>query len=57
MNLEQAKIWKYKNTKMQTYKKKSDHLIYTKTTIQQQFIADICHDPREHVRVNFFWPV
>ena len=21
------------------------------------FIPDICHEPHEHVRVNFFWPV
>ena len=24
---------------------------------QPQAIPDICHEPHEHVRVNFFWPV
>ena len=22
-----------------------------------EVIPDICHEPHEHVRVNFFWPV
>ena len=24
---------------------------------QSSDIPDICHEPHEHVRVNFFWPV
>ena len=25
--------------------------------LEPEAIPDICHEPHEHVRVNFFWPV
>ena len=25
--------------------------------VQATYIPDICHEPHEHVRVIFFWPV